>query len=377
MEVFKMKFICEKEKLLLGLNYVTRTSVGRTTDAILEGVLLNLKNNSLTLTTNDLDIGMEYVITDCYIAEEGKTVVDCKMFGEIIRKLPNSEITIHVNDNKLLVIECEGSVYKLSTMNPDEFTTLPTINVEKSIALSQKMFKEMVKKTMFAVSSDENRPIFTGCLFEMREGKLFIVAVDGFRLALRKTPTVDASEDFTAIIPGKYLNEVVKNVSEDDSEIVIGVSKNQALFEFNDCKIVTRILEGEFLNYNNVIPNNRETRIKVKKDSLQGAIERASIFSITAGEKEKKYPIKMYVSLGSLIVSCTSQVGDAKEEVIIETEGKELEIGFNPKYLLDALKNIEDDEVYLDFGSNISPCIIRPVVEDKFIYMVSPIRLKE
>ncbi|MBQ9266890.1 MAG: DNA polymerase III subunit beta [Clostridia bacterium] len=372
-----MKFICEKEKLLLGLNYVTRTSVGRTTDAILEGVLLNLKNNSLTLTTNDLDIGMEYVITDCYIAEEGKTVVDCKMFGEIIRKLPNSEITIHVNDNKLLVIECEGSVYKLSTMNPDEFTTLPTINVEKSIALSQKMFKEMVKKTMFAVSSDENRPIFTGCLFEMREGKLFIVAVDGFRLALRKTPTVDASEDFTAIIPGKYLNEVVKNVSEDDSEIVIGVSKNQALFEFNDCKIVTRILEGEFLNYNNVIPNNRETRIKVKKDSLQGAIERASIFSITAGEKEKKYPIKMYVSLGSLIVSCTSQVGDAKEEVIIETEGKELEIGFNPKYLLDALKNIEDDEVYLDFGSNISPCIIRPVVEDKFIYMVSPIRLKE
>lgn len=372
-----MKFVCEKEKLLIGLNSVSRTSVGRTPDPILEGILLNLKNNTLILTTNDLDIGMEYVIKDCYISEEGKTVVDCKMFVDIIRKLPNSELTIYVNENKLLVIECEGSVYKLSTMNPDNFSTLPTINVEKAIALSQKMFKEMVKKTMFAVSTDENRPIFTGCLFEIKEGKLFVVAVDGFRLALRKTLAVDASEDFSAIIPGKYLSEVIKNISEEEEEIKIGISKNQALFEFNNCKIVTRLLEGEFLNYNNVIPTGRETRIKVKKESLQNAIERASIFSITAGEKEKKYPIKLFINLGSLIVSCTSQIGDAKEEVLIETEGQELEIGFNHKFLLDALKNIEDDEVYMDFGSNISPCIIKPVIDDKFIYMVSPVRLKE
>lgn len=372
-----MKFVCEKEKLLIGLNYVIRTSVGRTTDPILEGILLNLKGNTLTLTTNDLDIGMEYVINDCYVAEEGKAVVDCRMFSEIIRKLPNAEITIHVNENRLLVIECEGSVYKLSTMNADEFPLLPTINVEKSIAVSQKTFKEMVKKTMFAVSTDENRPIFTGCLFEVKEGKLFVVAIDGFRLALRKTLILHSDEDFSAIIPGKHLSEVVKNVSDEESEIAIGISKNQALFEFNDCKIVTRILEGEFLNYNNVIPANKETRIKVNKDSIQSAIERASIFSITAGEKEKKYPIKLYVNLGSLIVSCTSQVGDAKEEVLVETEGKELEIGFNPKYLLDVFKNIEDDEVYMDFGSNISPCIVRPTIEDKYIYMVSPIRLKE
>ena len=372
-----MKFVCEKEKLLIGLNYVTRTSVGRTPDPILEGILLNLKNNTLVLTTNDLDIGMEYEIKDCYIVEEGKTVVDCKMFGDIIRKLPNSELTIYVNENKLLVIECEGSVYKLSTMNAESFSTLPTINVEKSIAIPQKMFKEMVKKTMFAVSVDENRPIFTGCLFEIKENKLYIVAVDGFRLALRKTPIIDASEDFTAIIPGKYLSEVIKNLSEEETEIRLGISKNQALFEFDDCKIVTRLLEGEFLNYNNVIPKDRETRIKVNKENLQRAIERASIFSVTSSEKEKKYPIKMFINLGSLIVSCTSQIGDAKEEVFIETEGKELEIGFNPKYLLDALKNIEEDEVYLDFGSNISPCIIRPALEDKFIYMVSPVRLKE
>ena len=175
----------------------------------------------------------------------------------------------------------------------------------------------------------------------------------------------------------KILNEIVKNLQDIDDVIEIGISKNQALFELKNCKIVSRLLEGDFLNYNNVIPKEKETRIKVNKAALQTAIERAAIFSISAAEKEKKYPIKIYVSLGSIIISCTSQIGDAKEEVLVETTGKELEIGFNPKYLVDALKVIEDDEVYLDFGSNISPCVIRPLVDDKYTYMVLPVRLKE
>lgn len=371
-----MKFICEKENLLLGLNAVSRTSVGRTTTPILEGILLTLKNNQLIMTTNDLEIGMEYVIDNCDTIEEGCTVVECRMFGEIIRKLPNSSITISINDKNLLVIECEGSIYKLSTMNADEFPVLPDVNIEKSIHISQRVVKDMIKKTIFAVSSEENRPIFTGCLFEIKNNNLCVVAVDGFRLALRKIMMTYDGE-FSAIIPGKYLNEIIKNLQENDEVIDIGIAKNQALFELKNCKIVTRLLEGEFLNYKNVIPEERETRIKISKSALQGAVERASIFSITASEKEKKYPIKMFVSLGSVIISCTSQVGDAKEEVLIETEGKELEIGFNPKYLLDALKVIEDDEVYMDFGTNISPCVIRPIGDEKFTYMVLPVRLKE
>lgn len=371
-----MKFICEKENLLLGLNAVSRTSVGRTTTPILEGILLTLKNNQLIMTTNDLEIGMEYTLDNCDAIEEGSTVVECRMFGEIIRKLPNSSITISVNDKKLLVIECEGSIYKLSTMNAEEFPVLPNVNIEKSIHISQRMLKDMIKKTIFAVSAEENRPIFTGCLFEIKNNNMCVVAVDGFRLALRKI-MMTYEGNFSAIVPGKYLNEIIKNLQDNDEIIDIGIAKNQALFELKNCKIVTRLLEGEFLNYNNVIPEDRETRIKVNKSALQGAVERASIFSITASEKEKKYPIKMFVSLGSVIISCTSQVGDAKEEVIVETEGKELEIGFNPKYLLDALKVIEDEEIYMDFGTNISPCVIRPIADDKFTYMVLPVRLKE
>lgn len=370
-----MKLICEKEKLLSGLNNVTRTSVGRTTTPILDGILISLKDNKVILTTNDLEIGMECVLEDCEIVEEGKTVVDCRMFADIIRKLPDADITLSVTENNQLLIECEGSKYKLSTLDATEFPTLPTINVEKTISLPQKVFKDMVKKTSFAVSLDENKPIFTGCLLEVKESVLNIVAVDGFRLALRKTPVFTDSQDFLAIIPGKYLNEVSKNLLEVDDQIKIGISKNQALFEVSNCKVVTRLLEGEFLSYNNVIPKDKETRIKINKNSLQSAIERAAIFSISAGEKEKKYPIKMFINLGSIIVSCTSQVGDAKEQVEVETEGKELEIAFNPKYLLDALKVIEDEEVYLDFGSNISPCIIRSTTEDKYTYMVLPIRL--
>ncbi len=372
-----MKLRCEKEKLLLGLNNVTRTSVGRTTTPILEGILITLKNNEVILTTNDLEIGMECILKDCDVVEEGQVVIDCKMFGDIIRKLPNSVITLSITENNLLLIECEGSKYKLSTMDATEFPTLPTINVEKTISLPQKVLKDMVKKTSFAVSIEENRPIFTGCLLEVKESVLHVVAVDGFRLALRKTPVFTDSQDFSAIVPGKYLNEVSKNLMDIEDEIKIGISKNQALFEVSNCKIVTRLLEGEFLSYNNVIPKDRETRIKVSKNTLQNAIERAAIFSISAGEKEKKYPIKMFINLGSIIVSCTSQIGEAKEEVEVETEGKELEIGFNPKYLVDALKAIEDDEVYLDFGSNISPCIIKSTTEDKYTYMVLPVRLKE
>ena len=372
-----MKFVCEKEKLMIGLNTVSRSSVSRTTTPILEGILINVTNENIILTTNDSEIGMECKMEYIEAPEKGKSVVDCKMFGDIIRKLPNGEITIYVNEKNLLVIECEGSIYKLSTLNANEFPTLPIINVEKSVSVSSKMLKELIKKTIFAISMEENRPVFTGSLFEVRENILNVVSVDGFRLALRKSLVTEASEDFTAIVPGKYLNEIVKNLQETDDLVKIGTAKNQALFELPNCKVVTRLLEGEFLNYNNVIPKDRETRIKVNKNSLQGAIERASIFSITAAEKEKKYPIKMFVTLGSLIISCTSQIGDAKEEVIVETSGKELEIGFNPKYMLDALKVIDDEEVYLDFGSNISPCIIRSVVDDTYTYMVLPVRLKE
>jgi len=371
-----MKIICYKDKILKALNSVVKAVASKTTMPILEGILIQTNENEIKLTTYDLEIGIEYIM-ESEVKEQGSTVVNATMFSEIIRKLPDTEITIYINEQNLLVIECEGSLYKLATMNPDEFPELPKINIENSIELEQNTLKNMIRKTIFGVSIEENRPIFTGCLFEAINNKLNVVSVDGFRLAWRSKFLNERTNDFKAVIPGKTLNEVNKIISDSYDSIKIGISKNQALFEMENCKIVTRILDGEFLNYMNIVPKTWETRIKVNKNNIQDCFERISLISASSIEKEKKYPVKITIDIGKVTISCTNQTGDAKEEIYVATEGKNLEAGFNPKYFLDALKSIEDEEVYIDFGTNISPCVIRPVESEDYTYMILPIRLKD
>ena len=371
-----MKIICEKDKILKALNSVTKAVASKTTMPVLEGILIQTNDNEVKLTTYDLEIGIEYII-ECDVKQQGATVVNAIMFSEIIRKLPDTEINITLNEKNLLVIECEGSLYKLATMNPTEFPELPQINIENSIEIEQNTLKDMIRKTIFAVSTEENRPIFTGCLFEISNNKLNLVAVDGFRLAWKNKFLQNKINDFTAVIPGRTLNEINKIILDSFDTIKIGIAKNQALFEMEDCKIVTRLLDGEFLNYSSVIPESWETRIRVNKNVIQNCFERISLISSSSIEKEKKYPVKVTIDIGKVTISCTNQTGDAKEEIYVSTEVKNLEVGFNPKYFLDALRAIDDEEVFIDFGSNISPCIIRPVEEGDYIYMILPIRLKD
>ena len=371
-----MKIICEKDKILKALNSVTKAVASKTPMPILEGILIQTNENEVKLTTYDLEIGIEYII-ECNVQEQGATVVNAIMFSEIIRKLPDTEINITLNEKNLLVIECEGSLYKLATMNPTEFPELPQINIENSIEIEQNTLKDMIRKTIFAVSTEENRPIFTGCLFEIANNKLNLVAVDGFRLAWKNKFLQNKINDFTAVIPGRTLNEINKIILDSFDTIKIGVAKNQALFEMENCKIVTRLLDGDFLNYSNVIPENWETRIRVNKNVIQNCFERISLISSSSIEKEKKYPVKVIIDIGKVTISCTNQTGDAKEEMYVSTEGKNLEVGFNPKYFLDALRAVDDEEVFIDFGTSISPCIIRPVDDGDYIYMILPIRLKD
>ena len=371
-----MKIVCYKENILKAINSVVKGVASKTTIPILEGILIQTNDNEIKLTTYDLEIGIEYVM-ECEVEEQGSTVVNAIMFSEIIRKLPDTEIHITLNNKNLLEIECEGSLYKLATMNPEEFPELPKIEVENSIEIDQTLLKNMIRKTIFAVSNEESRPIFTGCLFEIENNKLTVVAVDGFRLALRSIFLNKQSNNFKAVIPGKTLNEVNKILLDSFEPVKIGVSKNQALFEMDNCKIVTRILDGEFLNYKNVIPSNWETRIKVNKNNIQNSFERISLISSSTVEKEKKYPVKVNVDIGKITISCTNQTGDAKEELYVSTEGKNLEAGFNPKYFLDSLKAIDDEEVYIEFGSSISPCLIKSTENNDYTYMILPIRLKE
>ena len=371
-----MKIVCYKDTILKAINSVVKAVASKTTMPILEGILIQTNDNEIKLTTYDLELGIEYVMY-CEVTEQGSCVVNATMFSEIIRKLPDSEIHIRLNNNNLLEIECEGALYKLTTMNPDEFPELPKIEVENSIELEQGILKSMIRKTLFAVSTEENRPIFTGCLFEVENNKLNLVAVDGFRLALRSMYLPTKSNNLSAVIPGKTLNEVNKILLDSFENVKIGIAKNQALFEMDNCKIVTRILDGEFLNYKTVIPSYWETRISANKNNLQNSFERISLISSSSIEKEKKYPVKVSVDIGKVTISCTNQTGDAKEEIFVSSEGKNMEAGFNPKYFLDSLKAIDEEEIFVELGSSISPCLVKSVENNDYVYMILPIRLKD
>lgn len=367
-----MKIFCEKEKLVYGINVVQKAVSTKTTLPILEGILIETVEEGIRLTSNDLELGIECII-EADVKEKGATVVESRMFGEIIRRLPETEIILSKDEQGIFIIECEGSLYKLAALNPEEFPKLPEIKTEESVSVKQNLLREMIRQTIFSVSADENRPIFTGCLIEIKDGALNMVSVDGFRLSLRSQEFAGDNKKLSVVIPGKTLNEIFKILQNNDEEIFINISKNQALFEMKGIKIVSRLLEGEFLNYNSAIPVEKDTRIKVNKELILSAFER--IYLII--REEKKYPVKIKAEKNIVTIMCSSTIGNAKEEISAEIEGKDIEIGFNPKYFIDALKVIEDEEIYIDFTTSMAPGVIRPMKGENFVYMILPVRIRE
>lgn len=371
-----MKFKCSKEDLIKGLNSVSKTVASKTTLPIQEGILIETSGSNIRLITNDLEIGTEYIL-NAEIEEAGATVVDMKTFNEIIRKIESLEITFEEKDG-IFAIKSTSGVFKLQTMNAEEYKRLPVFNIEKQIEISQKVFKDMVKKTVFSASVDMNRPVYTGVLITVTGNVINLVAIDGFRMAIKKELLESYSNDFKAIIPAKVLTEVIKSLEdEEDKKIRIGVNKNQALFEMDGCTVVSRIIDGEFLNYNNVLPAEADTKVTINRKQFLEAIERVAIFSRDVSEKDKKVPVKVSIQMDSIEVSCVSVTGDAKEIVNSVVEGKNLDIGFNPRYLIEALRVIEDEEIQMEFSTNVSPLIIKSIAGNTYIYMVLPVKIKE
>lgn len=371
-----MKIKCQTKELINGLNIVSKTAAGKTTMPILEGVLIEAYNSQIKLTTYDLEMGCTHVIK-CNIEEEGATVVDIKMLNEIMRRLEADEVSLEADDN-IFTIKSINGVFKLAVMNPQDFPKLPVFTIESQIEIKQAIFRDMVRKVLFAVSTDENRPTYTGALLKVENNILTLVALDGFRLAIKKYMNETAVNDFKAIIPGKVLNEILKILTgNEDETIKIGKNSNQALFEVGSSVIISRIIDGEFLNYNSIIPSDKETRVKVKTKSLLDAFERVALFSKESTDRDKKSPVKAKITLDGINLSCTSQTGDAKEDIMAEVEGKELEIGFNPRYFIETLKVIEDEEIIIDFTSNIAPAVIHPLETNEYIYIVLPLKLRQ
>lgn len=365
-----MKVICSKENLMEGINIVQKAVSTKTTLPILEGILIEA-TDKFKLTGNDLEIGIEcYVEAD--VREQGSIVLNSRMFGDIVRRLPDSEVLIEVKENKLVVIECENSHFEIKGIPSAGYPALPEIEKNNAFSISQKIVREMIKQTIFAVGMDENRLILTGSLVECKNDELTFVSIDGFRLALRRHAVNNEKTNFNVVVPGKTLNEIVKILQPVDENMTIYNSNNQILFDIGKCKVVSRLLDGEYLNYNSIIPQEHETKIRVTTKEMLSSIERASLITI----EEKKYPVKFKICDDKLTISSSTDIGNAREEIQVDMTGNKIEIGFNPRYFIDALKVIEEDIVDIYFTSSVGPCTMRPVEGNSYAYMILPVRIK-
>lgn len=246
-----MKIICSKDNLLNGINIVQKAISTKTTLPILEGILLNA-DDKFKLTGNDLEIGIEcYVEAD--IRNSGSIVINSKIFGDIVRRLPDSEVLVHVKDNNLVIVECENSHFEIKGTNPSGYPSLPKVDKDNILSLTQSNLKDMIRQTVFAVGTDENRPVLTGSLIEVKDKELVVVSVDGFRLALRKKIIENDINDFSVIVPGKTLNEISKILQPNDDVVTIYNSNNQIVFDTKSWRIVSRLIEGKYLNYNSLL----------------------------------------------------------------------------------------------------------------------------
>lgn len=364
-----MIFICEKQKIQEGISITSKAITGKTTMPILEGIYIDAKKEGLTLIGSDMDVSIETKV-EADILEEGKIVIDAKIFGEIIRKLPNSDIKIETLENDIIQITCEKSVFNLVYMNAEDYPAIPNINENLSAEVPQNILKNMIKGTSFAIAQDETRPILQGILFEVNNKNLNLVALDGYRLAIRNE-FLDNDNNIEVVIPGKTLNEVSK-ILEDTSDIVkITFTNNHILFNLNNTKIISRLLEGKFVNYSSLLPQEHKILVDVNKQQLQNCIERASLMA----KDSNSNLIKLDVQEDTMIITSNSQLGKVREELNINLQGESIQIAFNSRYLLDVLKNMDDDEVKLEMTSSVSPCVIKGKNIDNSKYLVLPVRL--
>ena len=364
-----MIIICNKQKLQDGISICQKAITGKSTMPILEGIYINATKEGITLIGSDIDVCIETKV-DADVLEEGKVVIDSKIFGEIIRKLPNSDVRIEIIQDDTVQITCEKSVFNVVFMNADEFPSIPKLDIAKELKVSQSILKNMIKSTSFAIAQDETRPILQGILFEVKEKKLNLVALDGYRMAI-KTEYLDNDFDIEVVIPGKTLNEVSKILEDIESIVNITFTNNHILFDLGETKIISRLLEGKYVNYLSLLPQEHKLLINVNRQELQNGIERASLMA----KEGNSNLVKLEMNEESIIITSNSQLGEVREEVTANMQGDPIQIAFNSRYIIDVLKNMEDDNVQIEMTSSVSPCVIKGKEAESYKYLVLPVRL--
>ena len=368
-----MKFTCEKYTLLVAILTASRAVAAKSPVPLLEGLLLEVFDDGIRITGYDLKIGIVTVLP-AEVSETGGVVLNARLFGEIIRKAPGDSVTIDVNARYVATISSEMSEFEILGSPITDYPELPVVEGDEFVEIDGAVLKKMISRTNFAVSDNETRPIHTGALFEAGDGELAVVAVDGYRLAVCREPMDNGGAQFLSfVVPGTALSEVEKVTTDGDDKVIIKLGEKHIQFMIGDTILISRRLEGEFLNYKGSIPQSSKYQLTVRKDEFISAVERVSLIL----SEKLKGPVRCVFGEELIKLSSTSALGKASDECGMVGNGEELEIGFNDKYLIEALRAAPSDELQLGLNTGVTPCVITPADgSNNFLYMILPVRLK-
>jgi len=364
-----MNFNCTKTELLEAVSAVQRAVSNKNIFTVLEGILITANDNKIILRGNDMEKGIEYTI-DGSVENKGSVIVNSRIFGDIARKMPNGNISINVDESYNVKIDSGNIHMDIKGMDPEGFPEIPEVNKENSIEIDQEFLKEMIRQVIFSVGSDDSKPIFKGALIESQENSLNMVSLDGYRMSIRRESLLGTKEGMNVVVPGKALAEVMRLLKNDDEKVNIYYENSQILFEMGNCKLVSNLLQGEYLNYRSIYQSQKfDTEIIVDKENILESVDRAMLV-IT---EDRKSPVLMTIEDESLIINSKTELGAVKEKLNIEKTGHDISISFNPKFLIDVFKTVNDEKLKISFaGENI--CIIEPVIGEEFLYVVLPVR---
>ncbi len=366
-----MRIKCKKNILQSGINIVQKAVSTKTTKPILECILLEAQGGNLKLTANNLNLGIETYI-DCTILEEGTIAINAKLFSDIIRRLQDSDIDIETNSDYKITITCEKARFDIPCWSGEDFPELLSVDKEKSIVISQLGLKDVIRQTIFSVSDNENSKLMSGELFDVKDNVLSVVSLDGHRISMRKVNLKGDNSDVSAVVPGKTLQEISKIISGDsDSEVTIYFSDKNLSFEFENTRVVSRLIEGEYFKIAHMLSMDSVLTVKANRSELMGCIDRASLL---IQENDKKPIIVSVKNDDNLYIRLDTNIGSIKEEMEIEKDGGEIVIGFNPTFIMDALRVIDDEKVNIHMNDSKSPCIIKDV-DNTFTYIILPINI--
>ena len=363
-----MKIICSKSELLQGVNTVLKAVPAKTTMPILECILIDTTDGQIKLTANDMELGIETKIKGD-ILDKGKIALEAKLFSEIVRKLPDSEVTIQTDENFRTLIKCEKAKFNIAGKSGDDFSYLSEIEKNQMVVLSQFSLKEIIRQTIFSIADNENNRLMTGELFEINGNEMKVVSLDGHRISIRKIELKEDYNHIKVVVPGKTLNEVSKILTGGIEDYVhMFFTGRHIVFEFDDTIVVSRLIEGEYFRIEQMLSSDYETKISINKKELQSCIERASLL-VKEGDKK---PIIMNILDDSMELKINSFIGSMNEDIDITKTGKDLMIGFNPKFILDALRVIDDENIDIYMINPKAPCFIRDEAQ-KYIYLILPV----